>query len=132
MVCMNEENDVQQKMFCYCDPYHLWNSTARECLEIANITQTAGNFREVHNVTGVLEKSAQKVFLGVVIAGLISVCLLLSFVAICSVYGCCDRHKKGRYGQDDFRNNQINEVAVIGLPQGTYEPIETDFSAIAV
>lgn len=37
-----------------------------------------------------------------------------------------------RYGQDDFRNNQINEVAVIGLPQGTYEPIETDFSAIAV
>ena len=123
----------------------------------------AGNFREVYNVTGLLEKSAQKVFLGIVISGLISVSLLLSFIGICSVYGCCDKHKKGRwmlwkvffyknnfynykfvmkshfkliyrYGEDDMGNNQVNEVAIIGLPEGTYEQIDidTDFSAMDI
>ncbi|KAL0278676.1 UNVERIFIED_CONTAM: hypothetical protein PYX00_000427 [Menopon gallinae] len=88
MVCDFEVEDDSSRR-CVCDRFHEWRPDLNECYPHFNVTEFLENLGDGNDMGKHLEREAERVFLGLVIVGLTIVSLLMSFIAICSVYGCC-------------------------------------------
>ncbi|XP_049795115.1 uncharacterized protein LOC126210049 isoform X1 [Schistocerca nitens] len=87
MVCEPDSTNTSVRR-CLCDRMHVWSKERKECLMTLNITEMLASL-ELSEYSEKLSKEDQKVFVGVVIAGITVVILGAILTFICIFYGCC-------------------------------------------
>ncbi|XP_046982170.1 uncharacterized protein LOC124551221 isoform X2 [Schistocerca americana] len=87
MVCEPDSTNTSVRR-CLCDRMHVWSKERKECLMTLNVTEMLASL-ELSEYSEKLSKEDQKVFVGVVIAGITVVILGAILTVICIFYGCC-------------------------------------------